>query len=57
MSPAGPGSLLRLDGVTQRFSLMTHRRSPSTTIYPVGTRVRIVATVIHVVAFPLTDAD
>ncbi|HEV8673872.1 MAG TPA: ABC transporter ATP-binding protein [Methylomirabilota bacterium] len=28
---------------------------PSTTIYPIGTRVRIVATVIHVVAFRLTE--
>jgi iron(III) transport system ATP-binding protein len=30
-----------------------HSVQPSTTIYPIGTRVRVVATMIHVVAFPL----
>jgi iron(III) transport system ATP-binding protein len=33
-----------------------HSVQPSTTRYPPGTRVRIVVTMIHVVAFPLTDA-
>ncbi len=32
-----------------------HSIQPSTTIYPIGTRVRIVANVIHVVAFPLSE--
>jgi len=33
-----------------------HSVQPSTTIYPSGTRVRIVANLLHVVAFPLPDA-
>jgi iron(III) transport system ATP-binding protein len=33
-----------------------HSVQPSTTLYPVGTRVRIVANLLHVVAFPLADA-
>jgi len=33
-----------------------HSVQPSTTIYPLGTRVRVVANLIHVVAFPLGDA-
>jgi iron(III) transport system ATP-binding protein len=32
-----------------------HSVQPSTTLYPVGTRVRIVANLLHVVAFPLGD--
>ncbi|HEV8308311.1 MAG TPA: ABC transporter ATP-binding protein [Methylomirabilota bacterium] len=32
-----------------------HSVQPSTTIYPPGTRVRLVASLIHVVAFPLAD--
>ena len=34
-----------------------HSVQPSTTIYPVGTRVRLVATLAHVVAFPLSDGS
>jgi iron(III) transport system ATP-binding protein len=34
-----------------------HSVQPSTTIYPVGTRVRLVATLVHVVAFPLTNGS
>jgi iron(III) transport system ATP-binding protein len=30
-----------------------HSAQPSTTIYPVGTRVRLVPNLLHVVAFPL----
>jgi iron(III) transport system ATP-binding protein len=33
-----------------------HSVQPSTTLYPVGTRVRVVANLLHVVAFPLVDA-
>ena len=32
-----------------------HAVQPSTTLYPVGTRVRVVANLLHVVAFPLVD--
>ena len=32
-----------------------HAVQPSTTLYPVGTRVRVVANLLHVVAFPLAD--
>jgi iron(III) transport system ATP-binding protein len=32
-----------------------HSVQPSTTLYQVGTRVRVVANLLHVVAFPLTD--
>ena len=33
-----------------------HSVQPSATLYPAGTRVRIVANLLHVVAFPLADA-
>ncbi|MBI2468271.1 MAG: TOBE domain-containing protein, partial [Candidatus Rokubacteria bacterium] len=32
-----------------------HSVQPSTAIYSIGTRVRLVANLIHVVAFPLTE--
>jgi iron(III) transport system ATP-binding protein len=32
-----------------------HAVQPSTTLYPLGTRVRVVANLLHVVAFPLVD--
>jgi iron(III) transport system ATP-binding protein len=32
-----------------------HSVQPSTTLYPIGARVRVVANLIHVVAFPLAD--
>jgi iron(III) transport system ATP-binding protein len=32
-----------------------HSVQPSTTLYPAGTRVRVVANLLHVVAFPLAD--
>jgi iron(III) transport system ATP-binding protein len=32
-----------------------HSVQPSTTLYPVGTRVRVVANLLHVVAFPLAN--
>ncbi|MBI2468494.1 MAG: ABC transporter ATP-binding protein [Candidatus Rokubacteria bacterium] len=34
-----------------------HSVQPSTAIYPIGTRVRLVANLIHVVAFPLTEGS
>ncbi|MGH7321570.1 MAG: ABC transporter ATP-binding protein [Candidatus Rokuibacteriota bacterium] len=34
-----------------------HSAQPSTTIYPVGTRVRIVASLIHVVAFSVAEPN
>jgi iron(III) transport system ATP-binding protein len=49
----GPENLYRLRLAS---GARVHSVQPSTTIYPVGTRVRLVASVIHVVAFPLTDA-
>jgi iron(III) transport system ATP-binding protein len=32
-----------------------HAVQPSTTLYPIGTRVRVVANLLHVVAFPLLE--
>jgi hypothetical protein len=32
-----------------------HAVQPSTTLYRVGTRVRVVANLLHVVAFPLAE--
>jgi hypothetical protein len=32
-----------------------HSAQPSTTVYPLGTRVRVVADLLHVVAFPPGD--
>ncbi len=34
-----------------------HSVQPSTTLYPIGTQVRLVATLAHVVAFSLSDSD
>jgi len=33
-----------------------HSAQPSTTVYPVGTRVRLVANLLHVVTFPLAES-
>jgi iron(III) transport system ATP-binding protein len=49
----GPENLYRLRLAS---GARVHSVQPSTTIYPAGTRVRVVANLIHVVAFPLTDA-
>jgi iron(III) transport system ATP-binding protein len=32
-----------------------HSVQPATTLYPVGARVRVVANLLHVVAFPLVE--
>ena len=50
----GPENLYRLRLAS---GARVHSVQPSATIYPIGTPVRIVANVIHVVAFPLIDGS
>jgi iron(III) transport system ATP-binding protein len=50
----GPENLYRL---RLPSGAQVHSVQPSTTIFPTGTRVRIVANLIHVVAFPLADGS